>query len=123
MSYSIIFSTKILTLAAVPFLLILVGVLCEFAMVPDMYIWLTPKEGALFFPMGHMYKFGTTFIKKIWTFVYHYIFMSRLLLNCEKHKQWIQLFLRASFSLLTFSNFYYIFCVLLLILFPYLLGA
>ena len=37
-------STKILTLAIIPFLLILVGLLCEFDMVPGAYILLSPQE-------------------------------------------------------------------------------
>ena len=41
---SIICSAKILTLAIVPFLSTLVGVLCEFAMVPDVYILLSSQE-------------------------------------------------------------------------------
>ena len=46
MAYSIPNSTKILALATVPFLFILVGVLsvCEFAMVPGVYILLFPQE-------------------------------------------------------------------------------
>ena len=46
MPYSIPNPTKTLTLATVPFLLILVGILsvCEFAMVPGVYILLCPQE-------------------------------------------------------------------------------
>ena len=47
MSYSIPTSTKVLTLATAPFLFILVAVLsvCEFAMVPGLYILLgAPKK-------------------------------------------------------------------------------
>ena len=44
MPYSITCFTIILTLAIVPFLFILVGVLCEFAMVPGVYILLFPQE-------------------------------------------------------------------------------
>ena len=44
MPYSITCSTKILILAIVPFLFILVGVLCEFAMVSGKYILLSPQE-------------------------------------------------------------------------------
>ena len=40
----ITFSTKIPTLAIVSFLFILVGVLCEFAMVLGVYILLCPQE-------------------------------------------------------------------------------
>ena len=44
MSYSITCSTKILTLAIAPFLFISIGVLCEFAMVPGVYVLLFPHE-------------------------------------------------------------------------------
>ena len=44
MPYSINCSTKILTLAIALFLLILIGVLWEFTMVPDVYILLSPQE-------------------------------------------------------------------------------
>ena len=40
MSYSVPCSTKILILAIAPFLIISVGVLCEFAMVRDVYIYI-----------------------------------------------------------------------------------
>ena len=41
---SITCSTKILTLAIAPFLFIFVGIICEFAMVPGVYILLSPAE-------------------------------------------------------------------------------
>ena len=44
MPYCITLSTKILTLAIAPFLFIFVGIICEFAMVPGVYILLFPKE-------------------------------------------------------------------------------
>ena len=44
MSYSITFSFKILTLEITPFLFIFVGIPCEFAMVSDVYILLSPQE-------------------------------------------------------------------------------
>ena len=44
MPYRIICFTKILTLAVAPFLFILVGVICEFAIVPVVYILFTPRE-------------------------------------------------------------------------------
>ena len=44
MAYSITCSTKILFLAIAPILFILVCVLCEFMMVLDVYILLSPKE-------------------------------------------------------------------------------
>ena len=44
MPYIIICSIKILTLATATFLFILVGILCKFAMVPGVYILLSPHE-------------------------------------------------------------------------------
>ena len=44
MPYCITCSTKILTWAIALFLFILVGVVCEFAMVPGVYILLSPQE-------------------------------------------------------------------------------
>ena len=44
MPYSITCSTKVFTLAIATFLLILLGVLCEFAMVQVVYIFLSPQE-------------------------------------------------------------------------------
>ena len=41
---SITCSTETLTLAITPILFILVGVLCEFAVVPAVYILLSPQE-------------------------------------------------------------------------------
>ena len=45
-------STKILVLAIAPFLFILVGVLCEFAMVPGVYILLSPHENEVQYTSG-----------------------------------------------------------------------
>ena len=44
MPYCIIFFTKILTLAVAPFSFILVSVISEFAIVPSVYISLSPEE-------------------------------------------------------------------------------
>ena len=44
MLHRIICFTKILTLEIAPFLFILVGVVCEFAIVPGVYILLSPQE-------------------------------------------------------------------------------
>ena len=44
MPYHIICFTKILTLIVAPFLFILVGVICEFAIMPGVYISLSPQE-------------------------------------------------------------------------------
>ena len=44
MCYSFTSSIKILTLTIVPFLLISVGILCTFAMLPDVYILLSLEE-------------------------------------------------------------------------------
>ena len=52
MPYSITCSTKILTLAMAPFLFILVCILYEFAMVPGVYILVSPQEEEALF-LGH----------------------------------------------------------------------
>ena len=44
MPYNITCSPKILTFAKAPFSFIFVGVVCEFAMVPGVYILLFPQE-------------------------------------------------------------------------------
>ena len=44
MPYRIICFTKILTVAIAPFLFILVGVICKFAIVPGVYILFSPQE-------------------------------------------------------------------------------
>ena len=44
MRYCIICFTTILTLAIAPFLFILVDVICEFLIVPGVYILLSPQE-------------------------------------------------------------------------------
>ena len=50
MPLSITYSTKIFTLAIGPFLFILVGFLCEFAMVLGVYILLSPQEEVRYSP-------------------------------------------------------------------------
>ena len=65
MPSSITCSTKTLNFAIAPFLFILVGVLCEFAMVPGLYILLSPQEEKVYYSSwGHrcIYTFSTTFI-------------------------------------------------------------
>ena len=66
---------------------ILVGILCEFAMVPLVYILLSipEKKGSLFFLRTQMYTFSRAFIKQIQTFVWH-ITILRLLLSWKKQK-------------------------------------
>ena len=64
MPYCITCSTKILTLAIAPFLFISVGVICEFAMVPHVYILLSPQEEevyTLFFMRAQTCTFSSTF--------------------------------------------------------------
>ena len=65
MPYRIICFTKILTLAVAPFLFILVGVVFEFAVVPDVYILLLRKKRhtTLLFLRVQIEKFSSTFIK------------------------------------------------------------
>ena len=79
MSYNIPSSTKILTLATAPFLFILIGVRSLHFNVP-------PVRSALFFLWAQLYTLSSTFIKKISTFVCHYIIMARSLLNWKKTK-------------------------------------
>ena len=61
--------TKILTVAIEPPLFTSVGVLCEFAMVPGVYILLSPQEEELNFTLCfqriQMHTFSRIFIKKI----------------------------------------------------------
>ena len=61
MTYSVTSFTSILTLKIAPFLFISVGVLCEFAMVPDVYHLLTPHEAE----MHCFFIFGRTIIENI----------------------------------------------------------
>ena len=59
-------------LATVPLLFISVCILCEFAMLLYSYIHFTVpsgRRGALFFQWEQMYTSGSTFIKKIKSFV------------------------------------------------------
>ena len=49
------------------------GILCEFAMLPDMYILLSRQEEVALFFRGQMCIFDSTLIKKIEHFVYQYI--------------------------------------------------
>ena len=53
--------TKILTLAIAPFLFILTGVICEFAIVAGVYILLSPQEEELHYPMVSMNVSGQAF--------------------------------------------------------------
>ena len=57
MSWSILSSTKILTLTTAPFLIILVGALfvCQLAMVPGVHILLCPGRRGRLFLRGHRY--------------------------------------------------------------------
>ena len=66
MSCSITCPTKIPTLTIAPFLFNSVGILCEFAIVPNVYILLSPQEEqAPFLLRGQLYTSGSTFIKMI----------------------------------------------------------
>ena len=59
-------STEILILAIVQVSLILVSILCELAMLPDVYIYYPLKKNrSTLLPEGKMYTSGSTFIKKI----------------------------------------------------------
>ena len=48
--YSVTCSTKSFTLTIALFLFIFVGIICELAMVPDVYILLSPQEEDVQFP-------------------------------------------------------------------------
>ena len=67
-------------------MLISVGAFCEFVIGARCVHFTVPsgRTGTVFFLRGQMYKFGSTFIKKIWAFVYHCITMPRLVMNWEK---------------------------------------
>ena len=79
-------STKILTLAIAAYLFILVGVICECAMVLGVYILLSPPipEGTDVHILQHIHQ-------KDLNLVCYYIIMGRLLLKWKKRKQGIQL--------------------------------
>ena len=71
-------STQILILTIAPLLFISVSILCEFPMLPDVHILLSPQEEEVHcFLREQMYSSGRTFIKKIKPFVYYYISMDR----------------------------------------------
>ena len=66
MSYSIFCSSKIPALAIAGFLFILDGILCKFAMVPDVSMLLSlGKKRCTLLLMGELYTPGSTLIKKI----------------------------------------------------------
>ena len=66
MSYSIFSSTKIPALAIASFLFILDGILCKFAMVPDVYILLSlGKKRYTLLLTGQLCTPDSTLIKKI----------------------------------------------------------
>ena len=83
MPYNITCFNKILTLAIAPFLFILVGILCEFAMVPGVYILLSSQEEEMHSSTwGYRWTHSeTNSSKKIYTFFYHYFTTPSLLLN------------------------------------------
>ena len=65
MPCSITCSTKILTLAVAPFLFILVGVIFEFAMMPDVYILWSPQEEEVHYSYwGHKFTHSATHSSK-----------------------------------------------------------
>ena len=71
-------STEILIspIAQLPF--ISVGILCEIDMLLDVYIVLSPQEEEVYYSSwGEMYTSGSTVIKNIKPFTWHYISMSR----------------------------------------------
>ena len=73
MSDIITFCTKILTVEMAPFSFVSSAIPCEFAMVPDVCILLSPQEEEVHWSLrGQIYTSGSTFIKKINTFFCHY---------------------------------------------------
>ena len=85
MSYSVPSSTKILTLTTAPFLFISVGALfvCEFAMVPVVYILLCPQEEEV-----HSSSWGDLVQKRMkkWIFPKSCIFW-KMYLDLKKDKR------------------------------------
>ena len=55
-------STEIVILAIAPLLFISVGIFCELAILPDVYVLVSPQE-----KWGQIYTSGSTFIKNIET--------------------------------------------------------
>ena len=55
-------STEIVILAIAPLLFISVGIFCELAVLPDVYVLVSPQE-----KWGQIYTSGSTFIKNIET--------------------------------------------------------
>ena len=80
MPYSIPSSTKILIYFGNSTIFVLVGnfSICEFAMVPGVYILLCPQEEKVH---SSSYTFSCTIIKKIKNPLCDYIIMARSLLN------------------------------------------
>ena len=73
MSDIITFCTKILTVEIASFSFVSSAIPCEFAMVPYVCILLSPQEEQVHWSLrGQIYTSGSTFIKKINTFVCHY---------------------------------------------------
>ena len=92
MSYSIIFSTKILTLAIAPFLFILVGVLCEFAMMQGVYILLDPQEeGVHYFCEGTDVHIQQHIHRKYLNLCLTSYQFAKVIMNWKKSKQGNQL--------------------------------
>ena len=77
MAHSPTYYIKILTLAIAPFLSISIGVLCEFAMVLDVYILLSPQEVKSFLLRGQMYTSVSKFIKRFYIFAFQNITIPR----------------------------------------------
>ena len=92
MSYCITCSTKIFTLTITPFLFLFVGLICEFAMVPGVYILLSPQEEEVrFFSWRHRCTHSAAHLSKIFKALLHHVTVPIFLLNWKKCKQEIQI--------------------------------
>ena len=92
MPYSITCSTESFTLATAPFLFIFVGVICEFAMVPGVYILLSPQEEEIHYPSsGHKCAHSAAHSPKIFKHLFTSCYYAKVVVNWKKHKQEIQL--------------------------------
>ena len=75
-------------MAIAPFLFILIGVNCEFNMVPGLYFYCPlRRKRCTFLPESTDVRIQQYIHQKVSTFVYHYINIPRLLLNWRKFKQ------------------------------------
>ena len=95
MPYSVTCSTNTLTLATTPLLFILIGVPCELAMVPGVYILLSPKKKRCNLPPeGTNVHIQQHIHQKVLNFCLPLYYHCKVIAELEKHRQRIQLCLR-----------------------------